>query len=232
MAEAVPTNPDLWAKIQKLLKGEIKTFRYKDETVQGPREGKGFKVFPSSYANQWGAKLYKRLGGKWKSAAHGSYFARLEASYNRLIWTPTQVHEKLAEVVPALNEKMPKGIFLQATFEANDDVPVVRVLLGPNDPYTAERLGSFAFYSTARGMEWFVKQKGNPMPPFEPHQGTVVVTYFCDVEPHNGEVLVGQINLAASLEAWCSLLTTAPCPAFQMMRDKDPSASWQYKVED
>lgn len=208
-----PTNPALWEKIQKLVKGDIKTLRHKGETIKGPREGKGFKVFPSAYANQWASKLYKRLGGKWKAAA--SYLSRVEAAYDRLVWTPTQVHKKISEVLPFLNQKMPKDIFLQATVEANDDVPVVRVLLGPKDPYTAERLGSFAFYSTARGMEWCIKQAGNPVPPFEPHKGTVVITYFCDLDPKKGEVLVGQINLSDSNEEWCRLMFSASCPAFQ-----------------
>lgn len=231
MASPSPTNKDLWEKIQKLVKGEIASFRYKDKKIEGPRQGKGFKVFPSSYANQWAAKLYKSLGGKWKAGA--SYLNKLEAQYNRFVWTPTQVHTKLCEVIPVINKKMPKGIFLQATVELHDDVPVVRVLLGPNDPYTAERLGSFAFYSTSRGMEWFVKQqRKNPTPPFEPHQGTVVVTYFCDVDPQKGEVFIGQINLNDPVEAWCDLLSKAPCPAFDMVYNHKATDSWQYKVED
>ena len=77
-ASAVPKNKTLWEKIQQLVKGELKSFRYKGKTVNGPREGKGFKVFPSAYANQWAAKLYKSLGGKWQAEA--TFLQRLEAT--------------------------------------------------------------------------------------------------------------------------------------------------------
>jgi hypothetical protein len=67
------------------------------------------------------------------SEVQASFLHRLESAYNRLVWTPSQVHEKIASVLNLLNSKMPKGSFCQATVELNDDVPVVRVLLGPNE---------------------------------------------------------------------------------------------------
>jgi hypothetical protein len=64
-----PTNPALWEKVQKLTKGEVKSITHNGKSVQGPNEGKGFKIFPSAYANGWAAKTYKDLGGGWKKAA-------------------------------------------------------------------------------------------------------------------------------------------------------------------
>lgn len=76
--KSIPKNKNLWEKIQKLVKGEMKSFRYKGETIFGPRDGKGFQKFPSSYANQWAAKLYKSLGGKWQTEAN--FLERLETT--------------------------------------------------------------------------------------------------------------------------------------------------------
>lgn len=66
-----PTNPSLWEKVQKLTKGEIKTLTHNGKTIQGPNDGKGFKVFPSAYGNGWSAKIYKDLGGGWKKKTAG-----------------------------------------------------------------------------------------------------------------------------------------------------------------
>jgi hypothetical protein len=61
-----PTNPSLWDKVQKLTKGEMKSLTHGGKTVDGPNDGKGFKIFPSAYANGWASKTYKDLGGGWK----------------------------------------------------------------------------------------------------------------------------------------------------------------------
>lgn len=61
-----PTNPELWAKIQKLVKGEVASIKVKGKEIEGPNDGTGFTVFPSAYANGWAAKVYKGLGGGWK----------------------------------------------------------------------------------------------------------------------------------------------------------------------
>jgi superoxide dismutase len=62
----VPTNQELWDKVIKLTKGELKELSHNGKTVQSPNEGKGFTKYPSAYANGWAAKTYKDLGGKWK----------------------------------------------------------------------------------------------------------------------------------------------------------------------
>jgi len=61
-----PTNPKLWAKVQRLTKGEVKSITVGGKTIEGPNDGKGFTVFPSAYANGWASKTYKDLGGGWK----------------------------------------------------------------------------------------------------------------------------------------------------------------------
>ena len=61
-----PTNPSLWAKILRLTKGEQKSIVHNKKKIMGPNGGKGFKKYPSAYANGWAARLYKRLGGGWK----------------------------------------------------------------------------------------------------------------------------------------------------------------------
>lgn len=65
----VPTNPDLWSKVQALTKGEIKSLTVKGKTIEGPNDGAGFDIFPSAYANGWASKVYKDLGGGWKKQA-------------------------------------------------------------------------------------------------------------------------------------------------------------------
>lgn len=64
-----PTNPDLWAKVQDLASGRKPSVKIKGETVEGPNGGKGFKKFPSAYANGWAAKVYKEHGGGWGKKA-------------------------------------------------------------------------------------------------------------------------------------------------------------------
>ena len=70
-AENEPTNPKLWAKVQALAKGEQKSMAHGGKTINGPNDGKGFKVFPSAYANGWASKIYGDLGGGWKKKARG-----------------------------------------------------------------------------------------------------------------------------------------------------------------
>jgi hypothetical protein len=68
-SENQPTNPELWGKVQKLTKGEIKSLSHKGKTIEGPNDGQGFDIFPSAYANGWASKVYKELGGGWKKEA-------------------------------------------------------------------------------------------------------------------------------------------------------------------
>ena len=67
--ENEPTNPKLWEKVQALAKGEQASMTHGDKTINGPNDGKGFKVFPSAYANGWASKVYGDLGGGWKKKA-------------------------------------------------------------------------------------------------------------------------------------------------------------------
>ena len=71
-ADNEPTNPKLWAKVQRLTKGEVKSIKVDGKTINGPNDGKGFTVFPSAYANGWASKTYKDLGGGWKAKKKSS----------------------------------------------------------------------------------------------------------------------------------------------------------------
>jgi hypothetical protein len=137
-------------------------------------------------------------------------------------WTPSKVQDKLVRVLELINKVFPADKFLHQTAEKEDDVPIVRVLTGPRDPYTAERIGSLAFFSTQRGMEWYTKQFGST--DFRPHEGWVFVTYFDDAKML--EEPVGKLNLNDSDEHWsdylcglfnlteklpCGCLKTCPC---------------------
>jgi len=63
----VPVDEKLWAEVQALAKGERnKPVSRGSESVNPVNEGKGFRTFPSAYANGWALAQYKRLGGKWK----------------------------------------------------------------------------------------------------------------------------------------------------------------------
>ena len=70
-AKNVPTNPKLWAKVQKLTKGDVKSITVEGNKIVGPNDGEGFDIFPSAYANGWASKKYKDLGGGWKKKARG-----------------------------------------------------------------------------------------------------------------------------------------------------------------
>jgi hypothetical protein len=69
-AKRIPTNKSLWEKIQKLVRGDISFLIHDGERINGPNDGKGFKIHPSAYSNAYAAKLYKKLGGKWKVKAN------------------------------------------------------------------------------------------------------------------------------------------------------------------
>jgi hypothetical protein len=65
----IPTDPKLWKRIQRLVRGDVRSIRVDGEVIEGPRGGRGFVHHPSAYSNGWAAKLYKRLGGGWKKSA-------------------------------------------------------------------------------------------------------------------------------------------------------------------
>jgi len=66
-----PTNPKLWGKIQRLVSGDVAHITHDGERIEGPNDGKGFKIHPSAYSNGWASALYKRLGGGWKKVGRG-----------------------------------------------------------------------------------------------------------------------------------------------------------------
>jgi len=68
-SENEPTNPELWDKVQDLVAGRSSSMEHNGETIEGPNDGKGFDVHPSAYSNAWASKLYKRLGGGWRSVS-------------------------------------------------------------------------------------------------------------------------------------------------------------------
>jgi hypothetical protein len=115
-------------------------------------------------------------------------------------WTPARVNRKLQAVIPRVNEQLPPLVFLELTAERADDVPVVRVLAGPRDPYSAERIGSLAFYSTHRGMEWYTKSTG--MNRSVVNRNTVYVTYFEDSTQAEQPAL--ELSLSDGDAAWAA----------------------------
>lgn len=70
-SENEPTNPELWSKVQDLVAGRSSSMEHNGETIEGPNGGKGFDVHPSAYSNAWASKLYKRLGGGWRTVSEG-----------------------------------------------------------------------------------------------------------------------------------------------------------------
>ena len=68
-----PTNKELWSKIQSLVSGKVASIEYNGKTVDGPNNGKGFRVHPSAYSNGWASAKYKELGGDWKTIKEGRY---------------------------------------------------------------------------------------------------------------------------------------------------------------
>lgn len=66
VAENDPTNPDLWKKVQELVRGERKSLSVGDKTYDAPRDGKGFKKHPcvpmdTEALTPEGWKLYEDL---------------------------------------------------------------------------------------------------------------------------------------------------------------------------
>ena len=71
--ENEPTNKELWSKIQSLVSGKVASIEYNGKTIEGPNNGKGFRVHPSAYSNGWASAKYKELGGDWKTVKEGRY---------------------------------------------------------------------------------------------------------------------------------------------------------------
>lgn len=186
-------------------KAELKAFTKKAQEMDvknhlGLQPAPKAIEFLKQIANEAGVTVvYEQKGD---SRRDQKAVAAVVANLSESIWSPYRVHKMLFELTPIMNQIMPQGLFVWPTWEIADDVPILRVLTGCGDPYTAERIGSFAFFSTQRGMEWFTKQfKGQN---FKPHNNQVFVSYFCD--PSMAETCVGEISLNAPLDAWCAVL--------------------------
>ena len=66
----VPDNPQLWAKVIELTKGERKSLSgngksFKTPNADDDEKPDGFTRYPSAYANGWASNVYKELGGTW-----------------------------------------------------------------------------------------------------------------------------------------------------------------------
>lgn len=66
-SENEPKDQDLWDDVLAVTKGEKDSVSANGETVEAPNDGDGFDVYPSAYANGWASKMYKKLGGEWKT---------------------------------------------------------------------------------------------------------------------------------------------------------------------
>lgn len=73
----IPTQPELWKRIQKLVSGESKYIVHNKKKIMGPNDGTGFKKHPSAYSNGWAVKLYNELGGGWKTSKTASIAVRV-----------------------------------------------------------------------------------------------------------------------------------------------------------
>lgn len=80
----VPTNPELWKKVQKLVRGDVKSILVNDQKIMGPNDGKGFKKHPSAYSNGWAVKKYNELGGSWKTASFVDHSSNSPSFINRI----------------------------------------------------------------------------------------------------------------------------------------------------
>jgi hypothetical protein len=69
ISENLPKDPKLWEQVIEVTKGERKSLTRGDVTYEAPNEGKGFKKFPSAYANGFAVQRYEELGGTWRTAA-------------------------------------------------------------------------------------------------------------------------------------------------------------------
>lgn len=118
---------------------------------------------------------------------------------------PKKMQQKIANAVSIVNAKMEKlEIIAWPTVEYADDVPILRILSGLKNPYTAERLGSFAFFSNERGMKWYKKQFKES--DFKPDASRVYLTYFCDVAKK--ETVEGALHIEDTAEKWAEHILT------------------------
>jgi hypothetical protein len=101
MSKNIPSEPKLWNRIQKLVRGDVSYIIHDSEKIHGPNKGTGFKKHPSAYSNGWAAKLYKRLGGRWKKSRKANFdriavrIANLDDWFNREDWVAIDTTGKI-----------------------------------------------------------------------------------------------------------------------------------------
>jgi hypothetical protein len=62
-----PTNASLWDRVQRLAQGELKELKTGDSVYHAPRNGAGFKEWPSPRATGWCIRIYNLAGGRWRA---------------------------------------------------------------------------------------------------------------------------------------------------------------------
>ena len=67
----LPSDPKLWERIQRLVRGDVASIRHEGRRILGPNGGAGFVKHPSAYSNGYAARLYRQLGGEWVGARRG-----------------------------------------------------------------------------------------------------------------------------------------------------------------
>jgi hypothetical protein len=89
-----------------------------------------------------------------------------------------KVHKKVSAVVSQVNTCLPEEVYLHETLSYEDEMPIIEVVLGPNDPYIVdERIGSFVFFSAERQKEKYKEVFGSA---YNPDGGKVFVAYYDD----------------------------------------------------
>jgi len=61
-----PTNGGLWDRVLDLSQGKLKTIQIGEKTYHAPRDGQGFKKFPTPRATGWCVRIYNLAGGRWR----------------------------------------------------------------------------------------------------------------------------------------------------------------------
>jgi hypothetical protein len=80
-----PTDAGLWKRVTDLAQGIRKEMSVGDTTYHAPREGKGFKEWPTPNATGWCIRIYNLAGGRWRQK--GGKEARLTDSMERRVAT-------------------------------------------------------------------------------------------------------------------------------------------------
>jgi len=66
-----PTNEGLWDRVTRLAQGLLKELKSGDTTYHAPRNGAGFKEWPTPRATGWCVRIYNLMGGRWRKQGEG-----------------------------------------------------------------------------------------------------------------------------------------------------------------